>query len=209
MSPQKDISVVIVDDHTIVREGLNALISFESDMTVVGQAGSGSEAIALHKKFRPTVMLMDLLLPDMNGAEVIRAICSTSHNTQIVVLTSAGGDEEIHRALDAGARGYLFKDIVRQELVHAIRAVCAGRRYIPAQVSARLVEHLPRQELSAREIEVLQLVAVGLKNKEIAYQLAISEATVNAHVKRILQKLDANDRTQAVTIALRRGIIRL
>jgi len=140
---------------------------------------------------------------------VIRRVCSTSSDTAFIVLTTVAGDEEIYRALEAGARGYLFKDMARKDLIHAIRAVAKGQRYIPSQVGSRIAENLPRPGLTAREIEVLQFVAAGQRNKEIAYQLGVSEATVNAHVKHILEKLNASDRTQAVTTALRRGIIRL
>jgi DNA-binding NarL/FixJ family response regulator len=202
-------TVLIVDDHPVVREGLNAMISVESDMVVVGEAGTGAEAIELFGKLRPNVVLMDLLLPDLDGLDAIRRITEKSSDVNIVVITSVGSDEQIYQALDAGARGYLFKDMVRKELMQAIRAMRSGRRYIPAQVGARLAEGLPRLSLSSREIEVLRLVAVGNRNKEIAYELNISEATVNAHIKHILQKLGASDRTQAVTIALKRGFIRL
>ena len=203
------VSVVIVDDHPVVRDGLCAMISAEADIQVVAEVGTGTEALAVITKLRPMVVLMDLLLPDIGGAEVIRRVCAGSSDTAFIVLTTLVGDEEIYRALEAGARGYLFKDMARKELVHAIRAVAAGKRYIPAQVGSRIAESLPRTGLTPREVEVLQLVAAGLKNKEIAYDLGISEATVNAHVKHILEKLNASDRTHAVTTALRRGIIRL
>jgi DNA-binding NarL/FixJ family response regulator len=209
MTAPNVITVMIVDDHPVVRDGLNAMISAESDLKVVGEAGSGAEALALLPKLRPAVVLMDLMLPDMGGSEVIKRVCSTSSDTNFVVLTAVAGDEEIYRALEAGARGYLFKDMARKELIQAIRTVHRGQRYIPAQVGSRIAENLPRQDLTLREIEVLQLVAAGFRNKEIAYKLDISEATVNAHVKHILDKLNATDRTQAVTTALRRGIIRL
>jgi DNA-binding NarL/FixJ family response regulator len=200
---------MIVDDHPVVRDGLNAMLSAEPDISVVGEAGTGGEALTLLNKLRPAVVLMDLLLPDIGGTEVIKRVCSRSSDTAFIVLTSVAGDEEIYRALEAGARGYLFKDMARKELVQAIRAVYKGQRYIPAQVGSRIAENLPRTDLTGRETEVLQLVATGLRNKEIAYRLAISEATANAHIKHILEKLNASDRTQAVTTALRRGIIRL
>jgi len=200
---------MIVDDHPVVRDGLNAMLSTEPDIQVVGEAGTGAEALSLLAKLHPAVVLMDLLLPDIGGTEVIRRVCSARSDTSFIVLTTVAGDEEIYRALEAGARGYLFKDMVRRELVQAIRTVHGGQRYIPAQVGSRIAENLPRQDLSLREIEVLQLVAGGLRNKQIAHRLGVSEATVNAHVKHILEKLYASDRTHAVTIALRRGIIRL
>lgn len=185
------------------------MLSVESDIEIVGEGNSGSEGVELCFRLRPDVVLMDLLLPDMSGTEAIKEICAKIHNTSIIVLTAVAGDEEIYRALEAGARGYLLKDMARFELVQAIRAVRAGRRYLPPNVGTRLAESYPRPGLTSREIEVLRLVAAGQRNKEIAYELDISEATVNAHVKRILQKLQAADRTQAVTTALRRGIIRL
>jgi len=209
MPDPKPVSVVIVDDHPVVRDGLCAMISAEAGIQVVAEVGTGAEALDVIPKLRPTVVLMDLLLPDIGGSEVIRRLCSSSSDTAFLVLTTVGGDEDIYRAIEAGARGYLFKDMARKELVHAIRAVASGQRYMPAPVGSRIAENLPRPGLSAREVEVLQSVAAGLRNKEIAYQLGISEATVNAHVKHILEKLNASDRTHAVTTALRRGIIRL
>ena len=200
---------MIVDDHPVVRDGLNAMLSAEPDISVVGEAGTGAEALLLLNKLRPSVVLMDLLLPDIEGSEVIKRVCSRSSDIAFIVLTSVAGDEEIYRALEAGARGYLFKDMARKELVQAIRTVHKGQRYIPSQVGSRIAENLPRTDLTARETEVLQLIATGLRNKEIAFSLTISEATANAHVKHILEKLNASDRTQAVTTALRRGIIRL
>jgi DNA-binding NarL/FixJ family response regulator len=209
MTERHPLTVMIVDDHPVVRDGLNAMLSTETDIQVVGEAGTGAEALSLLAKLHPAVVLMDLLLPDIGGAEVIKRVCSARSDTSFIVLTTVAGDEEIYRALEAGARGYLFKDMVRKELIQAIRTVHGGQRYIPAQVGSRIAENLPRQGLSLREIEVLQLVAGGLRNKQIAHRLDVAEATVNAHVKHILEKLYASDRTHAVTIALRRGIIRL
>jgi len=203
------ITVLVVDDHPIVRDGLMAIISSEPDLEVVGDVGTGTEAVASYFSLHPTVVLMDLLLPDISGSEAIRRICQKSANAQIIVLTTVSGDEEIYRALEAGARGYLLKDMVRRELIQAIREVSAGKRYIPAQVGARIAENLPRPDITSREVEVLKLIASGLRNKEVAYRLAVSEATVNAHVKHILSKLNVTDRTHAVTVALRRGIIHL
>jgi DNA-binding NarL/FixJ family response regulator len=209
MTERHPVTVMIVDDHPVVRDGLNAILSTEADIQVVGEAGTGAEALGLLAELRPAVVLMDLLLPDIGGVEVIKRVCSARSDTSFIVLTTVAGDEEIYRALEAGARGYLFKDMVRRELIQAIRIVHGGQRYIPAQVGSRIAENLPRTDLSSREIEVLQLVAGGLRNKEIGPKLGVTEATVNAHVKHILEKLYASDRTQAVTIALRRGIIRL
>jgi DNA-binding NarL/FixJ family response regulator len=209
MPDPKPVSVMIVDDHPVVRDGLCAMVSAEAGIQVVAEVGTGAEALDVIPRLRPTVVLMDLLLPDIGGTEVIRRVCSSSSDTAFIVLTTVAGDEDIYRAIEAGARGYLFKDMARKELILAIRAVANGQRYIPASVGSRIAEHLPRPGLTSREVEVLQSVAAGLRNKEIAYQLGISEATVNAHIKHILEKLNASDRTHAVTTALRRGIIRL
>jgi two-component system NarL family response regulator len=209
MGPNGPVTVLIVDDHPVVRDGLNAILSTQADITVVGEAGTGAEALQMTAQLRPQVVVMDLMLPDLDGAEVIKRIAGVYCDVSFIVLTSAAGDEQIYRALDAGARGYLFKDMARKELLQAIRAVHEGRRYIPAEVGSRVAENLPRPGLSAREREVLECLAVGLRNKEIAARLAISENTVNAHVKNILDKFNVADRTLAVTTALRRGIIRL
>jgi len=205
----KPLTVAIVDDHPVVRDGLCAMISAAPGLEVVAELGSGEEALALIPQLRPMIVIMDLLLPDIEGAQVIKRICANSSDIAFIVLTTLVGDEAIYRALEAGARGYLFKDMARKELISAIHAVATGRRYIPAQVGSRIAENLPRTGLSTREIEVLQSVAAGMRNKEIAFQLGVSEATVNAHIKHILEKLHASDRTHAVTTALRRGIIRL
>jgi len=203
------IGVFIVDDHPVIRDGLRAMLSVEPDINVLGEAGTGEECLDRYFAMRPAITIMDLLLPDIDGIEVIRQICDKSSDAQIIVLTTLGGDADIYRALEAGARGYLFKDMARKDLVQAIRRVHGGLRFVASQVGARLAEYLPRHDLSVREIEVLQLVAGGRKNKEIAHRLAVSEATVNAHIKHILEKLNASDRTHAVTTGLRRGIIKL
>jgi DNA-binding NarL/FixJ family response regulator len=209
LNPESPVSVFIVDDHPVVREGLRSMISVEPDMRVIGEAASGGDAVEAYFKLRPAVIVLDLLLPDMSGIDVIREVCKKSSDAQIIVLTSVAGDEDIYRAIEAGARGFLFKDMVRRDLIDAIRAVYRGRRFTSAQVGLRLAEHLPRTELSSREIEVLELIAAGMRNKEIAFKLSLSEATVNAHIKHILEKLNATDRTHAVTTALRRGLIKL
>jgi two-component system NarL family response regulator len=209
MQTSNPLTVVIVDDHPVVRDGLSAMISAESDIEILGEAGSGTEALEMIPQVRPAIVLMDLLLPDITGTEVIQRICANSSDTAFIVLTSVGGDEEIYRALEAGARGYMFKDMARKDLMRAIRTVAGGQRYIPAPVGSRIAESLPRPGLTPREVEVLQAIAAGLRNKEIAFKLGVSEATVNAHVKHILEKLNVADRTHAVTMALRRGIIRL
>jgi DNA-binding NarL/FixJ family response regulator len=209
MTPKEFITLLIVDDHPVVRNGLSAMLSTEDDIKVVGEAGTGAQALAMVNSLRPEIVLMDLMLPDMPGSGVIRRVCERSSDTSFIVLTSAAGDADIYRALEAGAKGYLFKDMARKQLVQAIRAVHRGKRYIPSEVGATIAENLPRPDLTSREVEVLNLIAVGSRNKQIAFQLDISEATVNAHVKHVLDKLNATDRTEAVTIALRRGIIRL
>jgi DNA-binding NarL/FixJ family response regulator len=205
----KPVSVVIVDDHPVVRDGLCAMVSADPNIQVVGEAGTGEEALAAIRRLRPMIVLMDLLLPDMEGSEVIKEVCASSSDTAFIVLTTLSGDEEIYRALEAGARGYLFKDMARKELVNAIREVATGKRYIPPEVGSRVAAALPRTALTTREVDVLQRIAAGMRNKEIAEHLGVSESTVNAHIKHILEKLHASDRTQAVTTALRRGIIRL
>jgi len=209
MSPTPRTTLVIVDDHPVVRDGLNAILATQPDIAVIGEAGTGAEALELIPRLRPSIVLVDLFLPDINGSEIIKRIAATHCDILFIVLTSAAGDEDIYRAVEAGARGYLFKDMARKELLNAIRAVSAGQRYIPGEVGSRIAEYLPRPGLSAREIEVLQCVAGGLRNKEIAFRLEISEATVNAHLKHILEKLNVSDRTLAVTTALKRGIIHL
>jgi two-component system NarL family response regulator len=209
MALANSVTIVIVDDHPVVRNGLIAMLSTEPDLEIVGEAGSGNEALAVVQRLRPSVVVIDLLLPDLGGAEVIQQVCAKYSDIQFIVLTSVAGDEEIYRALEAGARGYLFKDMARKELIQAIRAVHKGQRYVPGPVGTRIAENLPRTDLTPREIEVLKMVATGLRNKEIAHLIGVSEATVNAHVKHALQKLHASDRTGAVTKALKRGIIRL
>jgi DNA-binding NarL/FixJ family response regulator len=185
------------------------MISADPGIQLLAEAGGGAEALEVIQRLRPMVVLMDLLLPDIGGWQVIEQVCERSSDTAFLVITTLVGDEEIYRALEAGARGYLFKDMVRKELVQAIHAVAGGQRYIPLPVGSRLADGVPRTGLSAREVEVLQSIAAGMRNKEIAHHLGVTEATVNAHIKHILEKLNASDRTHAVTTALRRGIIRL
>lgn len=207
--PDPPITVLLVDDHPVVRDGLNAIIASESGLQVAGEAGTGVEAVKAYRDLRPSVVLMDLLLPDISGVEAIQRICRASPGARVIVLTTLDSEDDIFRALEAGARGYLLKDMVRKELIQAIREVAAGRRYIPARVGIRVAESLPRPDISPREVDVLKLIASGLRNKQVAARLNVSEATVNAHIQHILAKLNASDRTHAVIIALRRGIIRL
>jgi len=209
MHPQGTVTVVIVDDHPVVRDGLQAILSTEPGLRVVAETGEGAEAMEIIPKLRPNVVLMDLMLPGVSGIEIIRRLAQHYADINFIVLTSAAGDEEIYRALEAGARGYLFKDMARKELIQAVRAVNKGHRYIPTQVGSRIAQYLPRSPLSPREIDVLQCIAGGMRNKEIAEQLGLSEFTINSHVKRLLEKLNVSDRTLAVTTALKRGIIHL
>jgi two-component system, NarL family, response regulator len=209
MEEAKAIRVLIVDDHPLFRDGLAAIVDGQPDMTVVGEGGNGHEAIDLHRREDPDVTLMDLRMPGMGGLEAITAIHRESPQAGIIVLTSYDGDEDVYRALREGARGYVLKDMDRNEVLRAIRAVAAGERYLPPDVDSRLAERLASEALTGREIEVLELIARGLRNSEIARLLAITEGTVKIHVKKILRKLDVSDRTEAVTIALQRGILHL
>ncbi|MDO8834792.1 MAG: response regulator transcription factor [Vicinamibacterales bacterium] len=201
--------ILITDDHPVVREGFAAMIETEPDMTVVGQARSGEEALQLFRRVRPDVTLMDLRMPGMGGVEAIRAIRRQFPDSRLIVLTTYDGDEDIYRALEAGAQAYLLKDMLCDEILGAIRAVHAGQRRIPAAVGTRLVERMNGLDLSEREQHVLELVATGKSNKAIAAALEITEATVKGHMTNILGKLGVTDRTQAVITALRRGLVHL
>jgi DNA-binding NarL/FixJ family response regulator len=203
------IGVLSVDDHALLREGIAALINAESDMKLIAEATNGQEAIEKFRLHRPDVTLMDLQMPTLNGIEAIIGIRSEFPNARIIVLTTYAGDVQVLRALKAGARGYILKGHVRRELLDSIRAVHAGQKRIPAEVAAELAEHAADEDLTSREIAVLRLIAAGNANKEIAAQLSIGEDTVKGHVTSILAKLGANDRTHAVTIGLKRGIIEL
>jgi two-component system NarL family response regulator len=210
MSKEGAIRVLIADDHPVVREGVAAMIERRPDMTVVGEAATGREAVAAYRAARPDVVLMDLRMPDMTGVEAIGAIRGEFPGARIIVLTTYDGDEDIYRGLQAGARAYLLKDAPRDDLLDAIRAVHAGQSRIPPAVAARLAERvLAGPELTARELEVLRGIVAGRSNKEIGAALGISEGTVKAHVNSILGKLGVADRTQAVTTALQRGIVHL
>jgi DNA-binding NarL/FixJ family response regulator len=203
------IRVLTVDDHALLREGIAALVKTESDMQLVGEASNGKEAIEKFRVHRPDVTLMDLQMPAMGGIEAIIGIRSEFPNARIIVLTTYSGDVQVLRALKAGARGYILKGHVRRELLDTIRAIHAGQKRIPPEVAAELAEHATDEELSPREMDVLRLIAAGNTNKSIAARLFIAEDTVKNHVTNMLVKLGANDRTHAVTLALKRGIIDL
>jgi DNA-binding NarL/FixJ family response regulator len=203
------IRVLTVDDHPLLREGITALINSQPDMVLVGQASTGRDGIREFEAHRPDVTLMDLRLPDMSGIDTMIAIRAGSPEARILVLTTFDGDVEIQRALAAGARGYLLKSMPPREMVQAIRQVHAGKKRIPPEIAAHIAEHLGDELLTPREVEVLKLVASGNRNKDIGERLFISEETVKVHVKHVMNKLGASDRTQAVAIAIRRGIIQL
>jgi DNA-binding NarL/FixJ family response regulator len=203
------IRILSVDDHLLLREGIAAVLEGQPDMNLVGQAGSGREAIDSFRQLRPDVTLMDLRMPDMNGIDAIMAIRSEFPHARIIVLTTYAGDAQASAALRAGASGYLLKNLVRKELLETIRAVHAGKRRVPPEIATEIAEHVADDALTVREIEILRCVAAGKSNKLIGAELNIAEDTVKTHMKSILPKLDASDRTHAVTIALKRGILDL
>jgi two-component system, NarL family, response regulator len=207
MATPRQITILTVDDHPILREGIAAVIQGEKDMIIVGEASNGREAIEMFRTKRPDVTLMDLQMPDLNGIDTIAIIRQQHPEARIIVLTTYEGDILARRALKAGATGYILKDMIRAELLKAIRAVHLGRRYIPPKIAAELAEHYAEDDLSEREIAVLREVARGRSNKIIASHLSISEATVKAHLSHILVKLGASDRTHAVNIAMARGFL--
>jgi two-component system NarL family response regulator len=203
------ITVLCVDDHRIVREGLRMIIDSEPDMAVIDTAGTGAEAVLRHRQHRPDITLMDLRLPDMGGVDAIREIRRLSPTARIIVLTMYKGDEDIHRAIAAGASTYLLKDTLADDLPGIVREVHAGQQTLPADVAARLQERAAHPTLTARETEVMKLVAAGRRDKEIAVALSLSTHTVRVHMKNIFAKLDVSDRTEAMNVAIRRGIIHI
>jgi DNA-binding NarL/FixJ family response regulator len=197
------------DDHPVVRTGISAIVANEPDMSVVAEAGDGLDAVAMYDRYSPDVVLMDLRMPRLDGIAATHAIVAAHPEARVVALTSYEGDADIYRALDAGACGYLIKDMVGSDVVGAIRTAAAGRRVVPPGVAGRLAEFTPRVDLTPRELEVLRLTAKGLRNRDIARIIGRTEETVKVHLKNIMAKLDVEDRTEAVTLGLQRGIIHL
>ena len=209
MSESTRIRVFSVDDHPLLREGIAAIINSQADMELTVQAATGREALQLYRQHLPDVTLLDLRLPDMTGIDVLIAIRNEFPDARVIMFTTFEGDVEIQRAMEAGARGYVLKNMPPRELVELIRQAHSGRKRVPAEVAAKLAEHLGEERLTQREVDVLRHLAGGNRNRDIAERLFISEETVKVHVKHVMEKLGASDRTQAVVIALRRGIIQL
>jgi len=203
------ITVLCVDDHPLVRKGIASILANEPDIRLAGEADNGRDAVRLFRELQPDVVLMDLRMPALDGVDTTRAILAEFPDARVLALTSYDGDQDIYRALEAGVRGYLLKETAHAEVVQAIRTVHAGKRLVPPDVAVRLSEYFPQVALTRRETEVLELVSQGLGNKEIADRLGTASGTVKMHVQNILDKLGASDRTHAVTMAIRRGILRL
>jgi two-component system, NarL family, response regulator len=209
MNESGKIRIMIVEDHFVVRAGLTAIINSQPDMAIVAEAGNGQEAVDLFTQHKPDVTLMDLRIPVLSGTEAIAAIIKGFPRAKIIVLSTYGGDEEIFKALQAGARAYFLKNVKGQDLIGAIRAVLAGQCPLPPEIASRLAERIPRMKLSPRELEILALIAKGSSNRAVASALAIREGTVRVHASNIFAKLGCNDRAQAVSEAFRRGIIHI
>jgi DNA-binding NarL/FixJ family response regulator len=209
MLAPKQIRILSVEDHPVFREGLSTILASQPDMVLVAQASNAVEAISEFRRHRPDVTLMDFRLPGANRTDALIAIRGEFAQARIIMLTTSDGDAEIQRAMRAGAAGYILKSMPKDEMLKIIRSVNAGGRHVPAEVAARLAEHLGEEDLTVRELEVLRLIRDGYRNKQIADQLRIAETTVNFHIKNLVGKLGANDRTHAVTIALRRGLLQI
>ena len=205
----KSIRILLADDHALVRDGIAKIISSHQDMEVIGQAGNGKDAIDLFTKLRPDIAIIDVSMPGMSGIETILEIRKRFANAQLMILSSHDHEEDIYQAIQAGASGYILKDAPASELITAIQSVQKGERYIPPRVARQLAQRIGMDELTERESEILKLIAAGTSNKEIAGQLGVSEGTVKAHVNHILNKLGASDRTHAVSIAIKKGLVHL
>ncbi len=209
MVQEKPISILSVEDHPIFREGLKTIIESQPDMLLIAQATNAVEALVEFRRHRPDITLMDLRLPGTNGTDALISIRGEFPDARIIMLTTSDGDAEIQKALRAGAAAYVLKSMPKDVLLETVRSVNSGRRYVPAEVAAKLAEHFGEAELTSRELEVLKLIRDGYRNKQIADRLAIAETTVNFHIKNLVDKLGANDRTHAVTIAVRRGLLQI
>src|ERR1700736_31613 len=209
MVQDKPIRILSVEDHPVFRQGLAAIVSAERDMLLVGQASNAVDAVAEFRRHRPDITLMDVRLPGTDGTDALIAIRGEFPQARIIMLTTSDSDGEIQRAMRAGASAYILKSMPKDELLAVVRSVHAGRRHVPAEVAARIAEHLGDEDLTTRELEVLRLIRDGYRNKQIADQLSIAETTVNFHIKNLVHKLGANDRTHAVTIAVRRGLLQI